>query len=159
MERKPDTIWNIPRNITFSTLHLFLYRGKSITFGTVWRCLIFKGGDPHGDGGEGGGDKITEWQAAWNVTNAIQVCQQAKTTFEIVSKLVERNWLSENICTIWSSLTFPDSFFATQCFLLTRFGGFFVVFGEKVLICVRRAVATKNIGQFLNIKPILIFTH
>jgi hypothetical protein len=31
-----------------------------------------QGGDPHGDGGEGG-DKITEWQAAWNVTNAIQV--------------------------------------------------------------------------------------
>ena len=30
-----------------------------------------KGGDPHSDSGEGG--KISEWQAAWNVTNAIQV--------------------------------------------------------------------------------------
>ena len=29
-----------------------------------------KGGDPHA---EGGGEKITEYEAAWNVTNAIQV--------------------------------------------------------------------------------------
>ena len=29
-----------------------------------------KGGDPHA---EGGGQKITEYEAAWNVTNAIQV--------------------------------------------------------------------------------------
>ena len=30
-----------------------------------------QGGDPHAEGGTGG--KITEWEAAWNVTNAIQV--------------------------------------------------------------------------------------
>ena len=33
--RKPDTTWNIPRSITFTTQHFMLYRGKSITFGTV----------------------------------------------------------------------------------------------------------------------------
>ena len=33
---KPDTTWNIPRGITFSLLHFILYRGKSISFGTVW---------------------------------------------------------------------------------------------------------------------------
>jgi len=35
------------------------------------------GGDLHGDGGDphdpNNKNKITEWQAAWNVTNAIQV--------------------------------------------------------------------------------------
>ena len=31
----PDTTWNIPRSIRFSPLHFMLYRGKSITFGTV----------------------------------------------------------------------------------------------------------------------------
>ena len=33
--RKPDTTWNIPRSITFSPQHFMLYRGKSITVGTV----------------------------------------------------------------------------------------------------------------------------
>ena len=33
---------------------------------------IPKGGDPHAEGG----GKITEWEAAWNVTNAIQVKSQ-----------------------------------------------------------------------------------
>ena len=34
--------------------------------------VVVQGGDPHSaEGGEGG--KITEWEAAWNVTNAIQV--------------------------------------------------------------------------------------
>ena len=42
-----------------------------------------KGGDPHGDGGDGG-DKITEWQAAWNVTNAIQV-GSTKMMLQLVS--------------------------------------------------------------------------
>ena len=37
---------------------------------------IPKGGDPHAEGG----GKITEWEAAWNVTNAIQVKSQ---NFEI----------------------------------------------------------------------------
>ena len=32
---KPDTTWNIPRSITFSPVHFMLYRGKSITVGTV----------------------------------------------------------------------------------------------------------------------------
>ena len=37
---KPDTTWTIPRSIKFSPLHIscydfMLYRGKSITFGTV----------------------------------------------------------------------------------------------------------------------------
>ena len=31
----PNTIWNIPRNITFPLLHFMLYHGNSITFGTV----------------------------------------------------------------------------------------------------------------------------
>ena len=31
-----------------------------------------KGVDEHGGGGEGGGMKITEYEAGWNVTNAIQ---------------------------------------------------------------------------------------
>ena len=41
---KPDTTWTIPRSITFSPLHFMLYRGKSITFGTVKSddlCLFF----------------------------------------------------------------------------------------------------------------------
>ena len=36
---KPDTTWNIPRSFTFSPLHFMLYRGKSITFGTVWKVV------------------------------------------------------------------------------------------------------------------------
>ena len=32
---KHDTTWNIPRSITFSPLHFMLYRGKSISYGTV----------------------------------------------------------------------------------------------------------------------------
>ena len=34
---KWDNTWNIPRSITFSPLHFMFYRGKSITFGTVYR--------------------------------------------------------------------------------------------------------------------------
>ena len=33
---KPDTTWTIPRSITLSPLHFMLFRGKSITFGTVY---------------------------------------------------------------------------------------------------------------------------
>ena len=33
---KPDTTWNIPRNITLPLLHFMLYCGKSIIFGTVY---------------------------------------------------------------------------------------------------------------------------
>ena len=33
---KRDTKWTFPRCITFSPLHFMLYRGKSITCGTVW---------------------------------------------------------------------------------------------------------------------------
>ena len=35
---KPDTstTWNIPRSITFFPLHFMLYRGKSLSFGTVY---------------------------------------------------------------------------------------------------------------------------
>ena len=33
---KRDTTWTIPHSIRFSPLHFMLYRGKSITFGTVW---------------------------------------------------------------------------------------------------------------------------
>ena len=36
---KHDTTWNIPRNITFSPVHFMLYRGKWITFGTVYFSL------------------------------------------------------------------------------------------------------------------------
>ena len=36
---KRDTTWNILRSITFSPLHFMLYRGKSITFGTVQRTI------------------------------------------------------------------------------------------------------------------------
>ena len=36
---KRDTTGTIPRSITFSPLHFMLYRGKSITFGTVQQCL------------------------------------------------------------------------------------------------------------------------
>ena len=32
---KRDTTLNIPRSITFFLLHFLLYRGKSISFGTV----------------------------------------------------------------------------------------------------------------------------
>ena len=32
---KPNTTWTIPHSITFPPLHFMLYRGKSITFGTV----------------------------------------------------------------------------------------------------------------------------
>ena len=38
---KHDTTWNILRSITFSLLHFMLYRGKSISFGTVYAlCCI-----------------------------------------------------------------------------------------------------------------------
>ena len=36
---KRDTTGNIPRSISFSPLHFILYRGKPITFGTVYTCL------------------------------------------------------------------------------------------------------------------------
>ena len=35
---KRDTPWNIPRSIWFTPLHFMLYRGKSITLGTVYYC-------------------------------------------------------------------------------------------------------------------------
>ena len=34
---KPDTTWNILRSITFSLLHFMFNRGKSISFGTVYK--------------------------------------------------------------------------------------------------------------------------
>ena len=42
---KHDTTWNIPRSIKFFPLHFMLYRGMSISFGTVWvkRFFIFGG--------------------------------------------------------------------------------------------------------------------
>ena len=41
---KHDTTWTIPRSITFSPLHFMLYRGKSISFGTVQGGLRRRGG-------------------------------------------------------------------------------------------------------------------
>ena len=35
-----DNTWNIPRSISFTPLHLMLYRGKSITFGTVYEFSL-----------------------------------------------------------------------------------------------------------------------
>ena len=35
---KHDTALKISRSITFSPLHNMLYRGKQISFGTVWHC-------------------------------------------------------------------------------------------------------------------------
>ena len=58
--RKRDTIWNIPRNITFSPLHFMLYRGQLITFGTV--------------------DKI--FKVSWKNLKVIKVEQNIKNKFE-----------------------------------------------------------------------------
>lgn len=55
-------------------------------FGEVDECDTEKmNGMIHGEFGEGGkpGAKISEWQAGWNVTNAIQVIIIFKTTIHI----------------------------------------------------------------------------
>ena len=39
---KHDTTWTIPRSITFPPPHFMLYRGKSISFGTVYHSYLYE---------------------------------------------------------------------------------------------------------------------
>lgn len=51
------------------------FGGKQVNFSKS-RATTFESGCSFDEFGERGRHKINEWQAAWNVTNAIQVCTQ-----------------------------------------------------------------------------------